>query len=386
MLTTEKQQDPSVSLKLTLDGFNTIEVPQSQLFNRAKSSYTTGKPQNRHKKILSTFFNYARNRLGIFNACRMPDFADLWIKPARKAIENEKSFDVVISTAGPYSVHLLAYFLKKRGQAKRWIADYRDTWSDNYFYPGIFPINLIEKLLERKILRSADTITTVSSPFTESFRKKYKKESVVTIPNGFDPDDLKHIDPTSSFPDDHKLRIVHTGSIYLERRDPSPLFQAIADLQHSHQNLLDSLEVIFVGANQANLQSLVEKYQVEKWVKLQGFVAREQALAMQRDANALLFLPWNDPKVDGIVTGKIFEYLYAKTPIIAVGASHMEQSQQMILDAKAGQTFHSVEAIKSYLVTTLQERDKRDLPCDQDFLKQYDRKAIAQHFLEVIKR
>jgi glycosyltransferase involved in cell wall biosynthesis len=385
VLTTEKQQDKSVSLNVEHTGYRLIEVPLPRFIHQAKSSHSQGISKPGMKQLFKSLFERARHRLGIFNACRMPDFADLWIKPALNAIKQETPYDVVVSSAGPYSVHILSYILKKKGIAKKWVADYRDTWSNNYFYPGIFPLNFFEKVLEKKILRYADTITTVSQPLADIFISKYGQEKVATVPNGFDPDDLRNIDANPAFQEDDKFRIVHTGSIYLGRRDPSPLFQAISELGHTHQEKLKLFEVVFVGANQANLKTLIERYQVGEWVKHIGFVSRERALSMQRDAHALLFLPWNDPNVDGIVTGKIFEYFYSNTPIIALGASHMELSQKMILEANAGKVFHTVEEIKHYLIEALQHPKKILSSVDDAYLKRYDRSVIAEQFLELLK-
>lgn len=379
VLTTAKDQDPAVSLKLAHGCYKLLEIPLPKFLRQAKSAYAPS--SSTRKSAVKCFFEWMRQRLGIFNACRMPDFTDLWIRPALQAVKTEPPYDVVVSTAGPYSVHILAYLLKKRGQATRWVADYRDNWSDNVFYGGLFPLNLVEKMLERQLLRLADAITTISPPFTESFKKKYRRQSVSTVFNGFDPEDLTAIDAAPAFPKDGRVRIVHTGSIYLGRRDPSPLFQALSELNRVENRLFDRLEIIFVGVNQANLQTLIDRYQVSQWVKIEGFVAREKALAMQRDADALLFLPWNDPKVDGVVTGKIFEYLFSKTPILAIGASHMELSQQMILEAKAGKALHSLDQIKTYLLDLLHQTEKRSSSIEDSFLRRYDRKIIAQNFL-----
>lgn len=387
VLTTEKNEDNATALKSPLEGFKVVSVPLpsfvSKLKNNNKGSSAGGK-----KGLVKRLFDYLRFERGVFNAARMPDFTDLWIAPAFAAIQSQGPWDLVISTAGPYSVHILAHRLKKKNLARQWIADYRDTWSNNYIYSGIFPFNRIERWLEHRLLKRADLVTTVSDPLADSFFTKFGCKNVQTIENGFDTDDVKDISHESIFPADGKYRIVHTGSIYLGKRDPTPLFQAIQRLQQApmQRHLLDRLEILFVGPRQANLETLINEYGVANWVKLVGFVSREDALRMQRDAHALLFLAWNDPSVDGILTGKIFEYLFSKTPIIAVGAGELEASQKLILEAGAGFAFHSVDEIEEYLTTRLNGGKKDDLLFDETVLNRYSRKTLANKLLEMVQR
>lgn len=143
------------------------------------------------------------------------------------------------------------------------------------------------------------------------------------------------------------------------------------------------MEVIFVGPQQALLQGMLRDYGITKWVKSSGMVSRETALQMQRDAHALLFLPWSDISIDGVLTGKIFEYLYSGTPIIAVGGKGMEASQRLLLEAKAGQVLASVEQIKGYLKTKLVSIKKEKSQPDETVLARYDRKILANKLLKI---
>lgn len=395
VLTIEKVQDESVSLKLPNSEFRLIEVPAPRLFKSLKKGYqqNSTKDQKRPlflkrwlKRAAYALFSKMRYRFGIFNACRMPDFTDLWIRPALARIKDEECFDLVISTSGPYATHVVAAAIKKRGQAKQWVADYRDSWSSNYIYPGLFPFNWVERVLEKRLLAHADVITTVSDSFTEQYAKRCPCKKVVTIENGFDPEDIVKLPQETIFPDDGKYRIVHTGSIYLGKRNPEPLFAAIASLaqEEGGLELLEPLEILFVGAQNANVTQLIERFSVGRWVKVMGFVSREAALAMQRDAHLLLFLPWNDTAVDGVMTGKLFEYLFSGTPIIAVGSKRAEASQHLILDAGAGWAFYDVDAIKVFLIEKLTHLEKEKCQLDPALLLSYRRDILANKLLETV--
>lgn len=399
ILTTEKEPNLTVNLSLNNPGFKVLEIEGFPKFlKKLKRGYRnqSSHSSTEHEKIQSSgwlkkvqqkcikFFNFFRNKKGIFSSCRMPDFADLWIRPAIKAGRKQPPWDLIISTAGPYAVHIVAAALKRSGHSKRWVADYRDTWSNSCVYPGLFPFNIFEKFLENRLLQQADAITTISDPYATIFKKKYPQKKVITIENGFDPCDLENLDPTPIFPPDSIYRIVHTGTIY-NQRNPQPLFEALAKMKQDSKGLLllKNVEILFVGPNQAEVPEFIQRYDVGDIVKLCGFISRQDALRMQRDAHQLIFLPWNDPKNDGVLTGKLFEYLYSCTPIMAIGANAVEASQRLILEAKAGVILSNADSIKIFLESQLSNPKKDKNSIDADLLKRYDRRLLAMKLLQM---
>ncbi|NGX42636.1 MAG: hypothetical protein K940chlam7_00916 [Chlamydiae bacterium] len=393
VLTTQKQQDPTLALNLPNPGFELIEVPLPSLFHSLKNrcQATSKKDENNPEKKGNTpqinFLQTLRRKKGIFHACRMPDITHFWTRPAFRKIREKGNWDLVVSSSGPYTVHIVAEKLKKSGFAKKWVADFRDRWSDNHIFPGLFPFTLVEKIWEKKLMKSADAITTVSTPYSNTFKAKYGSEKVHVIENGFDPEDLENIPKIPIFLDDGKFRIIYTGSLFLRNQNPEPFFKTIAKMKQDpkNQNLLEKLEVIFVGPEQQTLERLINQYQIEKWVKTLGFVNREVSLRMQRDAHAVLFFPWNDSTVDGINTGKVFEYLYSKTPILCVGEKNHQSIQQLIHESKTGVTLTTTEEIESYLIDHLQNTSKQPTTIPSSILERYSRKELASQFLKISK-
>lgn len=383
VLTTQKHQNSNTSLNLQNSGFKVIEVPLPGM----KGSSNVNQ-KNNASSFLGKLLKNLKESKGILSACRMPDLTDLWIRPALKAIRSNEPFDLVVSTSGPYTTHLIANKIKKEGKAKRWVADYRDTWSNNSIYSGLFPFNWIEERLEKKILKNSDLVTTISSPFAKDIKERFQVDHVEVVENGLDLDDLNNIPKESIFIDDGKFRIVHTGTIYKDKRDPSPLFRAIKTLANDPEKkpLLDKLEVIFVGLNLDHVEEMIDKNGVSKWVQCIGFVSREDALRMQRDAHVLLFLPWKDTKKDGALTGKIFEYLFSGTPIICVGGKQLEASQLLVLEAKAGQSFLSEDEIIHYLEENLAKVEKIPSIPNYTFLQRYTMESLAHQLLNLIEK
>lgn len=367
VLTTSKNEP------LTGESFEVIEVPLPRWFGRLKQGYN----RNQNKEKLSAIQTF-RNKTGIFNSCRMPDITDLWVPKAYKAVRDLPKWDFVISTFGPYAPHLVAHRLKSNQRASFWIADYRDRWSDSCIYPGLFPFNKIEYALENWLLKKADLITAVSEPFSEVFRKRHPNHEVITIENGWD--ELCKSEIPRIFPEDGKIRLVFTGTIYQDKVNLLPLFEAI---QHLRTNpIMDRVEFLFAGKNQANLGELINSYNAHQWVKQLGEVSRIESLAMQREAHALLFFPWKDPKDDGFLTGKLFEYLTSGTPIWAIGTPYLEASQKLILEAGAGYRLPYSQDVQNQLLMLSSEKEKIEVA--PEFLKRYDRRALAEKLLEKI--
>lgn len=395
VLTMEPLQEASVALDLSLEGWRTWAVPLPGALRAMKKSYQEelfsvrkrATPLSWMKGGVLALFKSLRRRFGIFSGCRMPDFTDLWIEPALERVGKKEAWDWIVSTSGPYAVHGVAHALKCRGQARHWIADYRDLWSLNHIYSGVFPFNRVEKFLEKKWIKKADCITTVSRPLAEKLETFHPGQKIAVIENGFDVEDLRNLPLENAFEGDGKYRIVYTGSIYPGKTNPTLLFQAMRQMAQNVDDrpLLDRLEVVFVGVDSPHLQAQVQFHGVEPWVKLRGFVSRQTALRMQRDAHALLFLVWQDEHADGILTGKLFEYLFSGTPILALGTLFREMSQQLIIDSEAGRVFHEVSVLKEFLLTELKVPMKQKSGAKSEFLAAYTRQKLARDVLKLCK-
>lgn len=390
VLTTKREKQDN-DFNLDFSGFKVIEVENRfemtlrKIFGREKLISSNRKNKTSLKnKFLNKIKIFIQKR-GLFGTVRMPDFNDVIIKKAFKKV-SDTYWDLVVSTAGPYTEHLIALKLKKAGKSKFWIADYRDLWTMNHIFKGLFPFTLIEEYLEKRVNSSADMITTVSEPLAKQIRKKYKLTNVEIIENGFDLEDLERI-PKDKFWNDNKVRLVYTGSIYQGKQDPSPLFEAISNIGKNDITLLENLEVIFVGGNKGNLDDLINKYDVKKWVKYEGFLKREDALRMQRDAHALIFLEFEDSNVDGILTGKLFEYLYSGTQILGIGTTDTSAPGKIIKESGHGINFgKDSKKLERHLTNLLKAGIKPQIKVNTKVLDRYSRKNLAKKMLELVDK
>ncbi len=308
--------------------------------------------------------------------------SNLWILPAfKRAIELYKTwqFDVIVSTYSPPASHLVAGLLKKKLDVF-WLADYRDLWHDNHYDNTKFPFSWLEDKIENYYISNANLLTTVSDPLNKKLVARFNK-IVITIENGFDLEDLPQ--EKYNFPSDSKLRLCYTGSIYPGKQDPAILFEAITLLKEEEK---EQLEILFYGFDLTQIEALVKQDNLTDLVKLGGFISREDCLKIQATVDILIFLDWNDPHVEGILTGKIFEYMYSGRPIICIGTDYPTIASQLITEAGIGINLgNQPQQIANYLSKLLQGLKPSYNP-SVSVLQKYTREGLAQKMLqEIIK-
>lgn len=284
-------------------------------------------------------------RLFPINQVRFPDRSIAWYLPAlrsgRKLIK-EWQPNAIFSSAGPPGSHIVASFLSRQFDLP-WVADYRDLWSHNHsvVYPRL--IDAVERAIERQIVAPASTLVTVSNPLAEYLRGVHRKP-VEVIMNGFDETDFEASVPlTTSF------TITYTGSANPPASDPSSLFAATAELHRDETIRPGAFLIRFYGNISPKVQELAEQHGVTDYVQVDGPIPHHQSVRRQMDSSALLLLTWSgQQRQGGVLTGKIFEYLGAGRPILAVGAQDASVSN-LIDRTRAGFWSNDATAIANKL-------------------------------------
>jgi glycosyltransferase involved in cell wall biosynthesis len=219
-----------------------------------------------------------------------------------------------IVTSGPHeSTHLVALGLGRHRPA--WVADFRDGWTFEPLRPP-FPTSAqraLDRRLERAVVRSADAVVGATPPIADDLSRRFRVETAY-IPNGWDPDlEPGDVEPTVEL-DSDRITLVHTGSMST-RADPRPLFEALGRLARTDPQAADRLELVLAGRLSPSDASLVQRAPAGVRVRHVGMLPREQALLLQRRAAALLLLT---SRHSSEATGKLFEYLAAGRPILAL--------------------------------------------------------------------
>lgn len=242
----------------------------------------------------------------------IPDRQILWFFPALKEaskIIKKENIKLIFTSSAPNSDHLIGYFLKKHYQIK-WVADFRDEWANNPLKKFPTPLHRwLNKYWEKKVVKSADRVISVSEPITEYLRSIQSQEKkFMTITNGFDGQDFEGKNPKVF---SKKFTIMFSGSVY-DLKIIEPFLDAIKELD------LKNLKVEFVGINKR--------------------VSHKDAVKKLFSANVLLLIlsPIDRP---GVITGKLFEYFAAKKPILALAPANTEAAK-LIEKFKLGEIVH----------------------------------------------
>jgi glycosyltransferase involved in cell wall biosynthesis len=392
VLTTYKKIDSS-AMFMDMSGFTVIDLPVTSYHSGVsikESGIGTDTPKaggNVKKdilliKLLKKLLVAFTLKTGCFGTIRFPDFHDFWAKRAFEKIK-AMSFDLVITTGGPYSVHRVGLALKKMKPEIKWVLDWRDLWTKNHSYRGFFIFWPYEKALEKLFHRSADLITTVSEPFADSLRQMTKTR-VGVVYNGFDVDDYcKIIKKTRK--NNCIFSIVYTGIVLKDFQDVTPLFKAVSNAVKKGLIHKDDLIIQFAGAN-CDYTGLAYKYNIQDYYIYLGYLPRAEALQLQYDADALLLLEHNNTKARGVLLGKIFEYMFIGREIITLCNFGVSDSGRMIQETRSGICFgNDIEKIEKYLI----DRIIRKLPPSQqknmEKINSFNRKAQAEKLLEYVE-
>jgi glycosyltransferase involved in cell wall biosynthesis len=231
--------------------------------------------------------------------------------PAAIRIVRNEQIDVIVTTSPPSSVHLIGAAVK-RATGVPWIADLRDSV---VAHPHRAAERLAVRVKEqgehavaRLIGRSADAITCVSEAIADEMRERAPRGHVVTIANGSDFDDFAGLERHPS----ERFRLTHTGSFF-GKRDPRPFLTAL------ERSGFDDVLVRFLGDFRAADREWAQELGLGDRLELIPYAPRRRSLELQRDSEALLLLiPDAGGRGKGVLSGKVFEYLAAERPILAV--------------------------------------------------------------------
>jgi glycosyltransferase involved in cell wall biosynthesis len=236
--------------------------------------------------------------------------------PAALRIVQEGGIDCVVTSSPPRSGHLVGLALQARGVP--WVADFRDGWGFDVPDRPPYPLRAqraLDRALERAVASRADALTAVTDPIAEDLRDRLGGRAT-TITNGFDP--LEDVgDDGASLLRPDRVSLVYTGSLAYGGSHPGALLAAIRRLVEEQPEIAASLEVVFAGALGDGERAAIEDPTLRGMARAVGALPRPQTLALQRAADALLVIA-PDRRLS-VATGKLYEYLAARRPILVLG-------------------------------------------------------------------
>lgn len=262
----------------------------------------------------------------VFTCAFIPDEYIGWLPfavRAGKRIVQQNKIDVIYSSGPPNTAHVIAQRLSHH-TGLPWAADLRDLWDQ---YPESYnPWNLrwrtkLDDDLEKKVLRQAQQIIVVSDDMRRHLLKKIPElspEQIHLITNGFDPADYEKALPRPS-PD--RFTLVHSGTLF-RWRSLQPFLAAMQRLKTKAPLLKLKLLGVVPHADHRAIQNSGLSQQIEVF----GYLPYRESLRHLVEADALLLLIGNLPHAANMLTSKLFDYIGAQRPILALGPPGMART------------------------------------------------------------
>lgn len=354
----------------------------------------SGLENNINLFISNILLNFVDMLYETFKRVTIPDPHIGWIitaVPRALSITKRENINVIFTTSPYHSVHLIGYFIKKLTNLP-WVVDFRDGWIGDPDYIPKNKVRLkIEYFLESIVAKNADKITCATPGILEEFIKLHSdididKFSVIT--NGYDQEkyekNKKYIGD-ERYASEDKLTITYTGS--LGKKNPPDFFlNALNVLMIEHPEIKNEIEILFVGKFPEEKIDLINKFNLRNIVKLKGFVSHDESIRYQLNADILLMINFPIQAGNTLFTGKIFEYIAAKRPILAMiqecNASELIRSENLGIVVPPD----DVDAIKNaiYDMYKKYKKDHLKIAGKMDLLKRFDRRELTGQLAEVL--
>jgi hypothetical protein len=238
----------------------------------------------------------------------------------------EYPVSMIYSSSPPYTPALIARRLHRISKIP-WVAGFRDPWTgfhntpDRWFLP-----RKIDRSLERSVFDEANMVEVAWKGIANDARSKYpelSEEKFIHIPNGFDSADFPEPDirKRAEMPHNEKCTITYSGSLY-GPRNPLSFLKAVESLVESREIDPDKMKLRFVGRFGTEIHEMLDRRIIKPMVEKIEYVPHSRAVELLLDSNALLLIVDEVPTVAEIVPGKVYEYLGAMRPIIAIAPPH----------------------------------------------------------------
>lgn len=304
-------------------------------------------------------------------------------------IMDQEHIDLLLTSYGPIANLQVGLKMKKKYPRIPWVSDMRDPADSGqlqFFWRqrGAF--------LQKKMLYRADKVVTVCDGISDRFRAmlpEHARGKVVTITNGY------REEPALAIPaEDGVLRIGYTGDLYIGKRDMSELFRCLHVLEQKQGTELP-VEVHHAGPDSGTILEQARKYDCEKYVVAHGSIPKTEALRLQEQCDILCVLTWNTKKEQGVLTGKFFEYLRLRKPILAIITGNLANAEltKRIADLNTGFSYEYVRGNADFLrmkqwLEICMEKKKDNLPLideiNEPLAQSYSYKEIAKQLEKVL--
>ena len=327
----------------------------------------------------------------------IPDARVFWVKPSVEFLEKYlkvNHYDVLVTTGPPHSLHLIGLNLKKKLPDLKWIADFRDPWTEISYYKHLKLTKIADKKhrkLESEVFKNADVTLATSYTDAENFRKKGANAFCIT--NGFDVDASTTLSMTEenskTLPLSNsttKFTLSYIG-VLEQLRNPEILWETLNDLVEENADLKNDFELKFVGRLDDKILQKIESSALKNNLTNLGYQTHDVALKHMQDSTVLLMTNFPQESSKGIIPGKIFEYLATGKTILSFGPKDADV-EKILNETKAGKHFgyEEKENLKNFILESYQNWKSGMLNQNAENIEQFSRKNLTQKLVDLMNK
>ena len=349
----------------------------AKIFSKKKTNQvSSGIITNKNQSVLEKLLLWIRGNFFI------PDARIGWVKPAVGFLKEylaKNDMDIVISSGPPHSLHLIGMALKEKLGIK-WVADFRDPWTTIHYHQSLRLNKRAQKKhlkLESKVLNNSDLVVVTSARTKKEFQK-ITRVPIEVISNGYDI--LEKIETNL----DSQFSIAHIGSL-LTNRNPEILWEVLSELKDENKVFSKNLLIKLVGAVSEDVLESLAFFGLTENYKTFGYVSHQEAIQVQHDAQVLLLVEMNRPETKSIIPGKLFEYVAANRPILAIGPEGSDV-EGIIKETNTGMYFKYTdkEKLKQQLQLYYEAYLKANLNVNSKNIEKYSRSALTKSLSTIL--
>lgn len=314
----------------------------------------------------------------------IPDAKFTWkwfaVRLGKKVIKKEQP-DLILSTSPPPSANLVALKLARWSRLP-WIADFRDPWTNIFYYddnPQSGWAKKKNKKLERRVLKSADRITLVNNGFFPENQDLIKHKSTV-IPNGFDPDHI--VKPASSSIGNNKFVIRYFGSLKANQY-PKAFIEALKEIITHHSDQANKISFEFFGSIDPEIKKDLQALAPSLDVQFTEFIPHKKMMKLVQSADLLLLVIGRTKNSKFVLSTKIFEYMTSGKPVLGIGPLD-GSAAALVKRADIGRYFsHSnSRGIKDFILQLL--NDEVELKYHQQVINEYNFRYLTKQLEQIM--
>ena len=387
-----------------LDGYGwrvTVITPRVNAFTVTDPGLEAQLPTS-CRVIRTRFLNVKRHLAigGIYpSILALPDTWIGWLPwgvAAGRRLHGVDPFDLVYSTSPHATAHLIAGRIAKRCR-RPWITDFRDPWFEDPPEPGA-PTGLLyqsmQRFLERRVIERCDAVVTSTTDLRDLLRKRYDSQpagKIETILNGYDEADFADR-PVPAHQRSACFVLLHAGNVNADFRDPRPLLEALRKCADAGTIDLARTRVRLLGggpfADSRELRDAIDRLQLRDVVETIARVPYAQSLEQLAASDVLLLLQ-SSPDTVGLVPAKLYEYLRAQKPVLALVPAGATAEVLSITGGGWAISPQNSKALCEALAKAFrgwQDGTLADHRADMSVLRRFDRRELTRQLARLFDR